>query len=196
MTGKANPNDLDPYAKSIIQHKARQLIGKYGFNRDDLDDLQQDMALDLLVRLPKFDPSKASFRTFVSLIVNRKTASIVRSRRREKRSYRRHLVSLDEPVASRDGSVTQREQTISRDDFDRRMGKHGLSDEERVDLHIDLSLAVSELSPDLRNLAGQLVTHSISEVARERGVPRSTLYSAGIGRLRKAFEDRGLRDYL
>ena len=33
-------------------------------------------------------------------------------------------------------------------------------------------------------------------VARELGVPRSTLYEKGIARLRKIFEDRGLHEYL
>ena len=49
---------LNEYARSVIRNKARQLIGKYGFTPDDYEDLEQEMILDLLVRLPKFDPEQ------------------------------------------------------------------------------------------------------------------------------------------
>ena len=67
---------------------------------------------------------------------------------------------------------------------------------ERVDMHLDISFVISELPPDLKPLAERLLTHSIAEVAREFGVPRSTLYETGIARLREIFEDKGLGEYI
>ena len=46
-----------------------------------------------------------------------------------------------------------------------------------------------------RDLCERLKHHSITEVAQQLGIPRTTLHDA-IGRLRQHFEDAGLRDYL
>jgi RNA polymerase sigma-70 factor (ECF subfamily) len=89
---------LDGYARDVIRHKARQLIGKYGFTRDDYDDLQQEMMLDLLRRLGKYDPSRAGLSTFVARIVDRKVSTLIRHQRQEKRDYRRQVCSLDAQV--------------------------------------------------------------------------------------------------
>ena len=67
---------------------------------------------------------------------------------------------------------------------------------ERLDLRLDLTLVLDELPDDLRDLAIRLQTRTVAEIARELGVLRSTLYEKGIARLRKIFEDRGLREYL
>ena len=41
-----------------------------------------------------------------------------------------------------------------------------------------------------------LMTVPIAQAARALGIPRSTFYDAYLAKLRRAFEDRGLRDYL
>ncbi len=174
---------LNGYATKAIRIKARRLIGKYGFTPDDYQDLMQEMTLDLLVRLPKFDPTRAGLDTFVSRIVNRKVADLIRHRRMEMRDYRREAGSLDGPDADAE-------------DLDLLVGSQILSTSECMDLRLDLSLAVADLSPELQRLVEVLLTHSITEAARELGVPRSTLYGRGIARLRKALADKGLDEYL
>jgi RNA polymerase sigma-70 factor (ECF subfamily) len=174
---------LNEYANNFIRHKARQLIGKYGFTRDDYEDLKQELALDLLMRLSKFDPSKASLNTFVARIVDRKIANIIRDRRREKRDWRCEVVSLDE-------------ETIDQDECDRRFGRYDRPEAERRDMRLDVSLAVSALPSDLGSLAERLVRQTIAEAARDLGVPRGTLYDTAIARLRKTFQDKGLHEYI
>jgi len=189
-------HDLDEYAKSVIRHKARQLIGKYGFTHDDYEDLRQDMVLDLLRRLPQFDPGRACQNTFISRVVDRKVATIIRHRRQEKRDYRREAGSLDEPIEADDGGTVERGQAISQDDNDLNSGKQNRIEFERIDMRLDISIAIADLPPDLRALAERLKADTIAQIARDLGVPRSTLYETGITRLRKAFEDKGLREYL
>ncbi len=46
-----------------------------------------------------------------------------------------------------------------------------------------------------RQLAEQLKTKNVSEIANEKGVPRTTMYKH-IHQLRMHFEDTGLKDYL
>ncbi len=187
---------LNEYARNTIRHKARQLIGKYGFTRDDYEDLTQEMAVDLLTRLSKFDPAKAGPNTFVARIIDRKISSLIRHRKQRMRDFRRQVCSLDDPIEGEDCSNGSLGETISQDEHDLRTGRHARPELDRIDLRLDVCLAISSLPPDLRVLAERLVTQSITETAHELGVPRSTLYEKGIARLRKAFEDKGLNTYL
>jgi len=187
---------LNDYAKNVIRHKARQLIGKYGFTRDDYEDLMQEMTLDLLVRLSKFDRSKASLNTFVARIVDRRISTLIRHRTQDMRDYRREACSLDDPIQDEDGASITRGEMLSQDECDLRAGKHTRPESERIDMRLDVSFVIAELPPELRPLAERLLDQSITEAARELGVPRSTLYETGIARLRNAFEDKGLGEYL
>jgi len=183
---------LNGYAKEVIRHKARQLIGKYGFTRDDYEDLQQEMTLDLLRRLGKYDPEKSALTTFVARVVNGKISTLIRHRKQEKRDYRCQVCSLNAPVESDTSESFDMDETLSQDDFDRQVGRNA----DRLDLSLDFSRAMEELPDDLRQLAIRLQTQTMAEIARELGVPRTRLYDKGLTRLRKSFEDKGLREYL
>ena len=187
--GDSRRNDLEEHARNLIRYKSARLIGEFGFTRDDREDLIQDLALDLLIRLPKFDPAKASLRKFVTLVINRRIATLIRSRFQQKRDFRREVCSLDDD----DSFIAD---GLTHDDLDSRTGRRSRPAAERADMQADLLRGLEELPPDLRSLADELLTKSITEIARELGVSRGTLYKTGIARLRKAFEDRGLREYL
>lgn len=195
MDANQKPKELSDYAKETILHKARQIIGKAGFTKHDLDDLMQELTLDLLERLPKFDPNKAAHTTFVARVIERKISKLIRHRKQEKRDYRRETNSLSESVETEFGSV-ERAQTISQDEYDRRIGRHGRTEAERLDMHLDVSLAIAQLPPDLKPMAERLLTHSITEVAREFGISRGHFYEVAVARLRAIFEDKGLGAYL
>ena len=184
-------NGLNDYAREVIRHKARQLIGKYGFTPDDYDDIRQEMALDLLTRLTKFDPARASVNTFVARVVDRRISTLIRHRQQEKRDYRREAWSLDEPVNNEDCAGATRGELLGQDECDLRAGKQTRPESERVDLSLDLSIAISELPPDLKHLAELLLTHTITQAAQELGVPRSTLYEKGIARLAEDVRGQG-----
>lgn len=187
---------LEGYARDVIRHKAWQLIGKYGYTRDDYDDLKQDLMLDLLRRIGKYDPDRAALSTFVSRIVDRKISNLIRHRRQEKRDYRRQVCPLDAQVEDQDGESRGLDEIVSQDAYDDEVGRHDLPEAVRSDLKLDISQALDELPAELLDLAHRLQTKTMAEIARELGVPRSTLYEKGIARLRKIFEDKGLREYL
>jgi RNA polymerase sigma-70 factor (ECF subfamily) len=187
---------LDGYAKEIIRYKARLLIGKYGFTRDDFEDLQQDMILDLLGRLAHYDPDKATLKTFVACIVERKISTIIRHQTSQKRHFRRLAGSLDDPVSEEERCDTELGDTISQDDFDRQAGLRDGPQEERRDMEMEVRRAIADLPEDLRQVADLLQSLSVSQTAQELGVHRSTVYVKGITRLRKLFEDRGLKEFL
>ncbi len=187
---------LDGYAKEVIRHKAWQLIGKYGFTLSDFDDLQQEMTLDLLRRLDNYDPDKAALSTFVARIVDRKISNLIRHQRQVKRDYRQQVCPLDAQIDDGDGRQRGLDEVLSQDAYDSEVGRHVGPEAERLDLRLDLTQVLDELPDDLRDLVIRLQVRTVAEIARELGVSRSTLYQNGIARLRKIFEDNGLREYL
>lgn len=193
MDANKKQHGINDYAENLIHHKARQLVGTAGFTRDDVEDLEQEMRLDLLQRLPNFDPSKATYNTFVSRLIERKISNLIRHRTQELRDHRCEDGSIHDPIPSSHGGDTEVEriETVTQDEQDFRLGKHTRSAEERRDLKLDISLALEKLPADLRELAEILQAMSITEAACELGIPRSTLYER-IAKLRRALEAMGL----
>ncbi len=186
---------VSDYAAELIRCKARQLVGKAGLTRDDVEDLEQEMTLDLLLRLPKFDPNKAAHTTFVARVIERKISKLIRDRKREKRDHRRASGSLNEPIVDGESGTTERVHTISQDVVDVRHRRRDRTREEEAKLRFDVSLVLRELPEDLQAVASQLMGETITEAAKSLGVPRSTLYGA-IDRLRSVFRKAGLQHYL
>jgi len=49
-------------------------------------------------------------------------------------------------------------------------------DTDQIALKLDLEAAIQSLPPDLAEVAEQLKTHSVAEIARARGCHRGTVY--------------------
>jgi RNA polymerase sigma-70 factor (ECF subfamily) len=173
---------IDGFAARVIQFKAKQMIGKVGFTESDREDIEQDLALDVLHRMRKFDPTRAQRHTFVVRVVEHRIATIIEHRQAGIRDYRRCCGGFDEAL-------------IDEDEYLLRMGRISRPRAELRDLTLDVTDVVSQLPPKLRDLCERLKKKTVSEVAREMGIPRSTLYES-IRRLRRRMTDAGLRDYL
>ncbi len=175
-------NGFDEYAACLISRKARQLVGKAGLTAADCQDVEQDLALHLLQQRHKFDPARSGFHTYVSRLVDRRIASILRWRGAAKRDWRVNGLSLNAPVESADGDDVELGDTVGAKD-------------PPLDLPVDLQRAIDSLSPDLRRLCERLREESASEVALRLGVSRATVH-ARIGVIRRALRKKGLHDYL
>ena len=139
---------LDPYALKHIRFKARQLAGQAGFGAGERKDLEQELFLDLLQRLPQYDPDRARRTTFISRVVaNRRTGAVSRPW------------------------------------------------EERQALAIDLAELMETLPSEWRMLCRRLGVETVSEISRDTGIARGTIYE-WMGKLRAIFEEAGLREYL
>lgn len=195
MQANKKQDGLSEYAAVLIHHKARQIIGKAGFTKDDVDDIEQEMTLELLERLPKFDPAKSAHKTFVARIIDRKVANLIRDRNCEKRDPRREEYSLNECIDDSEGGSVERIQTIAAEEADRRLGRQERSDQETAELALDVEEVLKRLPDNLRRLCELLKTGSIADAARAMGVPRTTL-NDHVKKLREFFEAAGLRDYL
>jgi RNA polymerase sigma-70 factor (ECF subfamily) len=170
---------LQAFARCIIRRKARLLVGRAGFTAQDVQDIEQELLLRLLKSLDRFDPGQAHVNVFIATVVERSVAMLLRGRRARKRDAAVH--SLDAQGA--DGGPAEPP--------DHRDGSRGA---ERFDLASDLAEVLRVLPEGLRHLAERLKVQTVSQAARDLKIPRTTLLRQ-VGRLRRYFEDGGLRIY-
>ena len=166
---------LHGFARAIICRKARLIARCDGFTQKDLEDIEQELRLVLLQSLDQYDPGQGHINVFITTVIERAKAMMVRDRWRKKRNSTGtrsiHSISDEGLFAPLDPAEGQ---------FDR--------------AH-DLAVVLAALPEDLRDLAERLKVQTIAEAARELNVPRSTLMRR-IEQLRRHFEDAGLRVYL
>ncbi|MCX7701184.1 MAG: sigma-70 family RNA polymerase sigma factor [Gemmataceae bacterium] len=193
-SASATPRHLDAFARRLIRRKARQLIGRAGFTQSDHADLEQELSLKLLKQLTAFDPAAAPWHAFVTTLIERHAASLLRHKQAEKRDHRR-IASLHLPIETPDHGPVELAETVSRRGQDARLGRESRSDEERAQLAADVADVLLNLPEDLQDLAERLKHASVSQVARDLGLPRTTLLRR-LEPLRRTFEDKGLRDDL
>ena len=186
---------IDPYAVQLIKYKARQLVGQAGFTVSDRDDLEQELVLDLLRRLPKFDPERAQLNTFIARVVEHRIATLIEARKAGIRDYRRCQCSLNDRFEDEEGRSVERVDTFDQEDYLLRTGAQSRPADELSALAIDLAVVLETLPPELRELCRRLKAESVTEISRDTGVPRGTIYES-IKELREIFEDAGLKDYL
>ena len=194
--GVDNSGDgIDPYAAGLIKYKARRLIGQAGFTASDREDIEQDLILDLLRRLPKYNPKRAQLNTFIARVVEHKIATLIEAQKAGIRDYRRCRCSLNDCFEDEDGRSVERVETLDQDDYLLRTGAQSRTADELSTLTIDVAAVLEELPRELHNLCRRLQAETVTEISRDTGVPRGTIYES-IKKLREIFEDAGLKDYL
>lgn len=181
--------DLGDYAEDLIRFKARTLAGKPPFCRSDREDLEQELRLDLLRRLPRFDPARASRDTFISRVLDHAAATLLEKARAAKRGNGLLQASLQDLVEDGDGGETERWQTLPAESSKR------VPHVSNPDLAIDLGKVLSGLPEESRHLGELVFRLGLSEASRVTAVPRATLYGR-LETIRLAVELAGLDDYL
>jgi RNA polymerase sigma factor (sigma-70 family) len=190
---KVDPSE-DRFIRGIIRRKVKQLIGCAGIRRQDRQDLEHDLFLRVLQCLPLFDPERAHCYAFITCVVERQVANILRDKRAEKRDQRR-ISSLNVMIGFTDERPIDLAQLVSEDDFDHRIGRQRLPENELVLLRVDLATAIGTLPERWQTLLELRKTQNMSEAARVMGVRRTTL-NAWMSRIRRQFEKAGMREYL
>ncbi len=188
-----NPSD-DRFTHGIIRRKVRQLTGCAGFTRQDGEDLEQELLVKVLRSLPKFDPDKAHRNKFITTVVERYVANILRNKQADKRDHRR-ICSLNVTIEVTEEGPIELADTISDRELDARLGRSRLRDEELSDLALDLADFIASLPENWQTLLELRQSQTLQQAADAMGVPRTTL-NYWIRRIRQRCEDAGLRDYL
>jgi RNA polymerase sigma-70 factor (ECF subfamily) len=178
----------------VIGEVVRRVIGKYGFTRQDRADLEQELLLNALVRLPKFDPELSTMPMFVRGVTINRLRNIIAARRAAFRGLPSGG-SLNEMAEDEEGWFAERIDGISEDQYLRATGRASRPSHELRELHLDLQRAIESLPPDLQELCLRLLTHRVTEIARECGVSTATIYHR-LKKIRREFAALGLEEYL
>jgi|GEM_PF-3513416 len=186
---------IDSYVMGIIRNKAMKAVGKAGLKRGDLEDIKQELVLFLLERIPMFDSRKAKWNTFVARLLDRKIASMIKSRLVPSRDHRRCDRSLQEPVRIDEESFLLLEETLTEEAGLSRIGRFPRPREEQRDLMLDLGTVVSNLPSRFRILCELLKCGSVSAVSRATGFNRTYLHEC-ILKIRTRLEGTGITGYL
>ena len=172
---------IDPYLKSLIQIKAKQLVGKCGLRSADIKDIEQALYLDFFERLPDFDPQKSKFSTFCQLVVERKISKILRALCTQKRAGLQTTESLDE--------------VVGQDEFEDDVTLGDTIPDESTPLpefQADVNLILDSLPQSHKEAFHALMEGlSMSAAARAVGVPRETFRDVILRDLRTAFKSFG-----
>jgi RNA polymerase sigma-70 factor (ECF subfamily) len=181
------PDGVGEYARRLIREKAKGLIGRYGFTKSDREDLEQELTLDLLRRLPDYDPERARRTTFSARVVEHRIASIIEHREAARRDWRRCRRSLNEPIENQDGESAELGETFDAD---------GRTRADLSELRLDLAGVLDGLPEQLRQVCRETMAgRTPLELARDFGVDRRTI-TRWKAQLRQRFRDAGLDAYL
>lgn len=196
--GKSSSGDpcgaLDSFTRGFVRKAARQFAGRCGFLPQDREEIEQRLYLKLAGRLHAADPDAPQWKALVAITVRRHLASLLRDLRAQKRDPRRGG-SLHVHIGTPDGPVELAD-LVGEHDLPSRRGRAERSDQELAELRLDLVACLDDVADERqRDFYERLKHDSISQVARDLDIPRTTLH-AWVAKLRARFAARGLQDYL
>jgi RNA polymerase sigma factor (sigma-70 family) len=185
----------DPYVRKLVHRKARQRTREKALKGDDVEDIEQDLWVHLIEQSSKYNPNKAVVATFAARVTEHKIVSLIRHRKALRRGGRKRVLSLDADVSDKHGKKVARGSLITADDGLRRLGVHKPSAVEAIDSAQNTERFLSQLPSELRDLVERTLASSITDVARDLGVSRTTIY-ARLSELRKFIEENKLAEFL
>lgn len=152
-----------PIALRAARVRATAAVVNGGVPIAGREDLEQESLTACWRALGRFDPARASLRTFIERVIATRLASMIRTARRGP-----ELLSLKSASAQpADFSAAG------------------------LDLRADVERVLASLGCEDRQLALLLYDHSPAEIGRLLGIPRSTMHDR-IVRLRRRFVKAGL----
>jgi RNA polymerase sigma-70 factor, ECF subfamily len=188
-----SPEDwlLNDQVSSLIRHVAHALSRSTGFSASDREDIEQEIRIDLLKKVTKFDPSRSSPCTFAARVIQSNKKSMRRAIRRQKRDAT-DQVSIDAIMDDgRGGNPTTLAQTIEESDGRRHTGQRMPNATELHQLKLDVAEANINLPAELRQMAALLSHVRPFVAAHVMGVSRRSV-AQFMETLRECYEARGL----
>ncbi|MDJ0766774.1 MAG: sigma-70 family RNA polymerase sigma factor [Myxococcota bacterium] len=194
MGTKNRYDGVDAAAVQLIRRKVRSLIGKAGFRSWDFDDLMQELVIEVLQRLPKFNPNRGKKSSFIGAVINNKVRKMIAVQKTGKRDYRHCTCSLNDILDDGDSGGIERLETVDQERCLHLLGYPKRQAAQICDLSIDLSKVVEDLPEDLAELCYRLEIQSIADISRITGTPRGTIYEL-IKKIRSRLKAAGLNNY-
>lgn len=173
---------LRPAAREIIRIKARKLSRRPGFRRDEVEDLEQQIRIAVIEKLPTFDANRCNIDGFINVVADSAAGMIARARRAEKRGVYRSHRSLDLGTEAQHGDTLGAKLTPS--DGARRLG---IAPPMQID-RVGLKAVIDSMPEELASICRLLGTHTIADIARTLGMRRQRVHEV-MPRIRQHFAD-------
>lgn len=155
-----------PFAVKASHARATAAVRTGAAQWVDYEDLKQEGMLACWRALPRFDPARASLRTFIEHVVRNHVSSLLRAQ-----------LSRPQLTPMREGDLPA-SRTWARD----------------IELGVDVSRVLGRLCPVDRRLAVTLAEHTRTDASRLVGFRRTAVYRR-ISCIGATFESAGLRPW-
>ena len=163
---------------ALLQHEvkiaAHRLLHQLRLPGEDLADLRQEFLVDLIARLPSFDPKRGSLGAFVGTIIAHRATRVARKVRNYRRMFGVVPVSLDE--------ILPDSENATRGDLIPEAAGYGSLFGQQTDriaeaeLRLNFESGLSTLSDSNKELCASLAYATVDELATRGRGARSSLY--------------------
>jgi len=172
MQIKLSPDDIETII-SEADFAARRLRRRLGLPACDREDLGQDLLIDLLRRLPAFDPARGSLGAFAGLVLRNQSSRIAMRHHRQRRAQGGTMLSLEVPLAGTREPVGD---TLTEDDGLAAWHGQTCCAADVTELHLALQAALARLPAEDRRFCAALAHRPVIALATEGFGSRSALY--------------------
>ena len=176
-TCNENTSIIDDYVLERIDYRSRRLAIQFGFTDEQREDLSQDMVVEVLSAMPKFDPAQSNRKTFISRVLDNFVKNAIRT------EIHRRQRECDTPVPLED--ISEGYTPVVNDP---RQGQ--LSEAEQLDTQMDVAQILSQMPRHLQKICSLLKTHSITETAKKLRINRTAIYRQ-LAEIREHFQRSG-----
>ena len=183
----------DDFTRALIRRKAMQVARSGGFTPSDREDLEQELYMRILQAWRQFDPDQSHPKKFLTTVVERHAATLIRQRRANKRDDRT-CTSLSLHIDAPRESLQVVGDAVTNHQLDARLGRKRREHTDLAELRADLAEVMATLPTHWQDFLERRKTYSVSEIATQLQLPRSTLNS-WMAQIQARFIAAGIHDY-
>jgi DNA-directed RNA polymerase specialized sigma24 family protein len=151
---------------------AARLVRRLGLPANEREDLRQDLLIDLIARLPAFDPACGSLGAFAGTVVAHQAARLAARIRRDRSLF--SPLSLDDLLSGTDGDTLG--DTIPESNGYAAMMGQSTDGFAAVERRLDLDRALGALRRSDLALCAELIHRTPTELSQDGFGSRATLY--------------------
>lgn len=172
MQIELSPDDIETIIREA-DAAAQRLRHKLCLPVCERQDLGQDLLIDLLRRLPAYDPSRGSIGAFANIVLRNQSSRIAMRHHRQRRAQGGSLLSLEVPLAGAREPVGD---TLTEDDGLAAWHGQTCCLAAVTELHHALQAALARLPAEDRRFCAALAHRPVTALAAEGFGSRSALY--------------------
>ncbi|MSU91862.1 hypothetical protein GE300_20005 [Rhodobacteraceae bacterium 2CG4] len=172
MQIELSPDDIETIIREA-DAAAQRLRRKLCLPLCEREDLGQDLLVDLLRRLPAYDPSRGTIGAFANIVLRNKSSRIAMRHHRQRRAQGGPLLSLEVPLAGAREPVGD---TLTEDDGLAAWHGQTCCAAAVTEFHHALQAALARLPAEDRRFCAALAHRPVTALAAEGFGSRSALY--------------------